>query len=122
MRSTIKAWCCMREKDRILLRKITAYAQEILLYIKDMNFETFLSDKKTVNASAFLIGQIGELASQISDETQNNYSDIPWRNIKGMRNRIIHDYENVDFTVLWGTITESLPELLNIISEVLENS
>jgi len=84
----------MREKDRILLRKIATHSQEILSYITDMNFETFLADKKTVNASAFLIGQIGELASQISDETQNSYSDIPWRNIKGMRNRIIHDYEN----------------------------
>ncbi|MCL1832957.1 MAG: DUF86 domain-containing protein [Leptospirales bacterium] len=112
----------MREKDRILLKKMAAHTQEILSYIKDMDFKTFLSDKKSVNASAFLIGQIGELASQISNETQNNYSDIPWRNIKGMRNRIIHDYENVDFTVLWGTITESLPELLNIISKVLENS
>ena len=112
----------MREKDRILLRKIVVHIQEILLYIKDMDFETFLADKKTINASAFLIGQIGELANQISDETQNNHSGIPWKNIKGMRNRIIHDYENVDFTVLWGTITESLPELLNIILKVLENS
>ena len=112
----------MRKKDEILLRKIVAYAQETLLYIHELDFKTFLTDKKTVNASAFLIGQIGELANQISDETQNNYSGIPWRNIKGMRNRIIHDYENVDFTVLWGTITESLPELVNIISKTLENS
>ena len=112
----------MKEKDRILLRKMVVHGQEILLYVKDIDFKAFLADKKTVNASAFLIGQIGELSNQISDETQNNYPGIPWRNIKGMRNKIIHDYENVDFTVLWGTITESLPELLSNILKALEDS
>ena len=110
----------MRGKDKILLRKMLTHVQEILSYIKDMDFEAFLADRKTINASAFLIGQIGELASQISDEAQNDYPDIPWRNINGMRNRIIHDYENIDFTVLWGTITESLPELSSAILKALK--
>ena len=87
-----------------------------------MKAEEFLEDKKTMTACAFSVSQIGELAKEISDETQNKYKDIPWSAIKGMRNKIVHDYENVDLAVLWGTIEESLPELkVNLAKVLLEN-
>lgn len=112
----------MKEKDRISLQKMNKYIHEILSYTQGMDLDSFLEDNKTINASAFLIGQIGELVGEISEETQKNYPDIPWRNIKGMRNKIIHDYEDIDFTVLWGTITESLPVLSNNIQKTLAQS
>jgi len=112
----------MKDKDRIALQKMDKYVHEILSYTNGMDFNGFLEDNKTINASAFLIGQIGELVGEISDETQENCPDIPWRNIKGMRNRIIHDYEDIDFTVLWGTITENLLDLSNNIQKILAQS
>ena len=78
-----------------------------------------MSDKKTVFACAFTIGQIGELASNISEETIREYDSVPWRNIRGMRNRIVHDYEHVDMTVLWGTLKNSLPELIDMLNSLL---
>lgn len=51
----------------------------------------------------------------------NRYSDIPWNSIKGMRNRIVHDYENVDLSVLWGTIKESLPDLKDKLKDIILN-
>ena len=86
----------MIARDRIILRKIVGYATDALEYIRDSSFDSFMSDKKTVFACAFAIGQIGELASNISEETRRAYNSIPWRNIRGMRNRIVHDYEHVD--------------------------
>ena len=106
-------------RDRIILQKIVGYATDALVYIRDSNFDSFMSDKKTVFACAFAIGQIGELASNISEETIQAYGDIPWRNIRGMRNRIVHDYEHVDMAVMWGTLTKSLPELIEIINNLL---
>lgn len=47
------------------------------------------------------------------------YPSIPWRSIKEMRNRIVHDYENVDLSVLWATIKESLPELKNELKDII---
>ena len=51
----------------------------------------------------------------------NTYTNIPWNSIRGMRNRIVHDYENVDLSVLWGTIKESLPELKEKLADVILN-
>ena len=50
------------------------------------------------------------------------YKTIPWKSIKGMRNRIVHDYENVDLSVLWGTIKESLPELKEQLEDIILNN
>ena len=47
------------------------------------------------------------------------YYNIPWNSIKGMRNRIVHDYDNVDLSVLWGTIKESLPELKDKLKDII---
>ena len=49
------------------------------------------------------------------------YKNIPWKSIRGMRNRIVHDYENIDLSVLWGTIKESLPELKDELKDIIFN-
>jgi uncharacterized protein with HEPN domain len=108
----------MTGKDRIILQKIKAYIDDVIQYIYEYSFDQFMTDKKTISACAFTVSQIGELANDISLRTQEEYSYIPWKSIRGMRNKIVHDYENIDFTVLWGTIKTSLPELLNQIDEI----
>ena len=80
-----------------------------------------MQDKKTMSACAFLVSQIGELAKEVSEETQNKYGYISWRSIKGMRNKSVHDYENIDLSVLWGTIIKSLPVLKGQIEEIIED-
>jgi len=109
----------MQGKDRILIQKMINYINEIKEYIGDMQTEDFLNDKKTMTACAFSVSQIGELAKEISDESQAKYNTIPWQAIKGMRNKIVHDYENIDLAVLWGTIEKSLPELKVHLEKVL---
>lgn len=109
----------MKSKDRIIIQKIISYINDIETYIDGIDAMKFLDDKKTITACAFTVSQIGELSKEISEETQNKYRDIPWKSIKGMRNKIVHDYENVDLSVLWATIKESLPELKNKLKEIL---
>ena len=101
----------MKSKDRIIIQKIINYIGDVEGYVKKLNAKDFLDDKKTISACAFIVSQIGEIVKEISDETIHKYNNIPWNSIKGMRNRIVHDYENVDLSVLWGTIKESLPDL-----------
>ncbi|MCL4463919.1 MAG: DUF86 domain-containing protein [Firmicutes bacterium] len=109
----------MTGKDRIILQRIAGYARETSEYIQGITFTAFMQDRKTIAASAFCISQIGELANEISVNTQSAYPQIPWRSIKGMRNKIVHDYENVELAVLWGTITKSLPTLVESIDALL---
>ncbi|MDO9535995.1 MAG: DUF86 domain-containing protein [Bacillota bacterium] len=109
----------MTSKDKIILQKISGYLDDVAQYIHGLSFEQFMTDKKTISACAFTVSQIGELAKDISLSTQEEHAYISWKSIRGMRNKIVHDYENIDFAVLWGTITKSLPELLNQINEIL---
>lgn len=109
----------MKSKDRIIMQKIVNYIEDIEKYIAGMKAMDFLDDKKTITACAFTVSQIGEISKEITEETQSKYTNIPWKAIKGMRNRIVHDYENVDLSVLWGTITESLPDLKEKLKEII---
>ena len=109
----------MKSKDRIIIQKIIVYIEDVETYVKGLEPKDFLDDKKTITACAFTVSQIGELVKDITDETIEKYKEIPWNSIKGMRNRIIHDYENVDLSVLWGTIKESLPDLKNKLKDII---
>ena len=109
----------MKSKDRIIIQKIITYIEDVKIYVKGLEPKDFLDDKKTITACAFTVSQIGELVKEISEETIEKYNQIPWNSIKGMRNRIVHDYENVDLSVLWGTIQESLPELQDKLKEII---
>lgn len=109
----------MKSKDRIILQKIIGYIDDIEKYVDKLEAKDFLDDKKTITACAFTVSQIGELVKEITDETMEKYINIPWKSIRGMRNRIIHDYENVDLSVLWGTIKESLPQLKNDLKDII---
>ena len=101
----------MNAKDRMILQKIAGYISEALSYTHGMSFNDFSGDTKTVNATAFVLGQIGELAKHISKETQAAKPHIQWRGIRGLRNRIVHDYENIDMNMFWDVIQDDLPEL-----------
>ena len=109
----------MKSKDRIILQKIINYIDDVQKYTEGLEAKDFLDDKKTITACAFTVSKIGELVKEVTDETMEKYNNIPWNSIKGMRNRIVHDYENVDLSVLWGTIKESLPELKEKLKDII---
>lgn len=109
----------MKSKDRIIIQKIIGYIDDIEKYVDNLEAKDFLDDKKTITACAFTVSQIGELVKEITDETIEKYTEIPWNSMRGMRNRIVHDYENVDLSVLWGTIKESLPELKDKLKDII---
>ena len=110
----------MKDKDIQILSKILTYIDDIALFSSGMGSESFMQDKKTTSACAFGIMQIGELAKELSDDIQNQNPNLPWNGIRGMRNRIAHDYKNVDYTILWDTVQTSLPELKDQLTELLK--
>lgn len=72
----------MIDKDRIILQKINTYIDDVAQYLDSFSFEDFMADKKTLSACAFSVSQIGELAKEISGDTQRKYSYIPWKSIR----------------------------------------
>lgn len=82
------------------------------------SFEEFLNDNKTCNAVIRCIGVIGEATKNISDEMRNKYPSVPWRDMAGMRDKIIHGYFTVDFEDVWLVVKEEIPKLKSMIKKI----
>ncbi|MBR3229922.1 MAG: DUF86 domain-containing protein [Bacilli bacterium] len=86
----------MKNKEIDSIKKMIEYIDKSIKYTKGYDFDKFLKDEKTQDAVIFNISQIGELIKNISEETKENNKDIEWQMIKGLRNRIIHDYSGIN--------------------------
>jgi uncharacterized protein with HEPN domain len=64
---------------------------------------------------------VGEAASQIPKEIRNKISDLPWKNVIGIRNKIIHGYNYVDFDILWDTVKNDLPPLIAALEKIISD-
>ncbi|WP_041279262.1 HepT-like ribonuclease domain-containing protein [Desulfobacula toluolica] len=84
----------------------------IFHYVKDLNYDGWMKDQKTIDAVIRNLEIIGEAAANVPQEIQDLYVDIPWYQMKGMRNILIHEYFGVDNDVLWNTIKKDLPVLM----------
>jgi len=89
-------------------------------YIKYTDFEEFENDRKTYQAVIREFEIIGEATKNIYEDLKKIYPDYPWRKIVDFRNVISHNYFGIDFVAIWNTVFEKLPELKNIIKEILD--
>lgn len=88
-------------------------------YILDMDYKTFLDDMKTRDAVVRNLEIIGEASKNIRDDIRNQYSDVPWKEMSGVRDKLIHHYFGINFEVVWTIIHEELPGIEKSISEIL---
>jgi uncharacterized protein with HEPN domain len=109
----------MNEQDTNRLRDILDRARIAQGMIVGKDRAALDTDVTLALALTRLIEVIGEAASGISMETRDSLSSIPWRNIIGMRNRLIHDYGNVNLAILWKTASEGIPELIAALESAL---
>lgn len=109
----------MRSKDKLIIIKILKYIDEIKMFINGYSHKEFNDDRKTINACVFNLSQIGELAGKVSEELQEEYSNIEWRGIKALRNRIVHDYDGVNLNMVWEFLISELNELEEQLQKVI---
>ena len=81
---------------------------EAINFTKDIEYEIFYLDKKTVNAVVRSLEVLGEAAKKIPGSVRFNNVDIPWKQICGMRDKLIHDYFGLDYEMIWKVIKEDL--------------
>ncbi len=110
----------MKSKDKLILTKTLKYIEEIKLFIEGYSHEEFKNDRKTINACVFNLSQIGELVGKVSNELQEEYSNIEWRGIKALRNRIVHDYDGVNLNMVWEFLTTELNELEGQLNKIID--
>ncbi len=114
----------MNNRDNIILQKIIQYADEIQATIDRYNLDhaKFSSDFIVKNAISMCILQIGELVGKLSNEFKAAYNQMPWREIKAMRNIAAHNYGEIDIDILWETAISDIPELKEYCKHLLEVS
>ena len=110
----------MKSKDILILQKILNYIDEIQEFTKGYTKEKFNEDRKTINACVFNLSQIGELAGKLSQDIIENNRDVEWRGLRGLRNRIVHDYEGVNLNMVWSFLTEEIEDLKQKIQKILD--
>jgi|SRR3989304_4232487 len=102
----------MSERDWIILfEDIVESIDKIREYIKDLSFEDFELNSLVVDAVTRNIEIIGEASKNIPPEIQLKFKDIPWQKIKGIRNRIVHEYFSVDISIIWFIAKNELEPL-----------
>ena len=89
-----------KRSPSLLITDIIESGQKILSYTNGLSFEQFLLDSKTVDAVIRNFEIIGEAASRLPDEFKDKYPDIEWHRIRGLRNRIVHDYSGIDYEIV----------------------
>lgn len=110
------------ERNMDILEHIIKYCDEIFetqAYFGN-SFELFKANNIYRNAVALCILQIGELSGQLTDSLKEAYSDVPWRNIKGMRNIMAHKYGDISVTTVWEAITDDVSMLRDYCNSILE--
>lgn len=110
-------------------RDLRDYLQDMLetidiaqQFVTGMTFTDFQADQKTVFAVIRAIEVIGEAAKQIPLSTREQYPEMPWKSITGMRDKLIHSYFGVNLEVLWDTVQEDLMQLRPVISKMLQDA
>ena len=88
-------------------------------YTEDLGYESWTKDRKTIDAVIRNIEIIGEASNHIPEYIQEKHPDIPWSQMKGMPNILIHEYFGVDIDVLWRTVQDDLPLSREKIQEII---
>jgi len=111
-----------------MTRTVALYVKDIIQnmvdaeeFIQGLSYETFISDKKTFNAVVRSIEVIGEAVKSIPDSVRSRYPDIPWKEMAGMRDKLIHFYFGVDREAVWLTVKERVPTIRPIFEHILRD-
>jgi uncharacterized protein with HEPN domain len=103
----------------VRIRHMLDHAQEAVALLAGKEKADLSSNRVLELALVRLVEIVGEAATRLSIEDQARYSSVPWKEIVGMRNRLVHGYDAIDLDVLWDTVRIDLPQLIEELERIL---
>lgn len=101
------------KNDNYYIQKMKKDLEFIILHMKDVDIEELNANEVLLDSMLFRMIQISENARKLSEEYKQMRNNIPWTALYGMRNRLVHDYGHVDLTIVYETLKEDIPEVLD---------
>jgi uncharacterized protein with HEPN domain len=109
----------MKRDYRLYLDDLLSSIEKIETYVRGITFDEFSRDTKTVDAVIRNFEIIGEVTKHIPEDLRKKYPNIPWREMAGMRDKLIHEYFGIKIDLVWETIRKRLPEVKILIRKLL---
>ena len=106
--------------DLVFVQDIFEAILRIEEFVEGIDYESFSKDEKSTRAVLYDLSVIGEAARNTTEVFREAHKEIPWGEIFGMRNKLVHDYMGVRKDIVWQTVTESLPKLKEQIAVILD--
>jgi uncharacterized protein with HEPN domain len=111
----------MKRDYRVYLRDILQAFRNARQFLEGLSYKEFIDDRKTISAVVRELEIAGEAAKQIPVPVRKKYPQIPWSDMAGMRDKLIHFYFGVDMEIVWETVKVRIPEIEPLIEDVLSS-
>ncbi|MBL1266229.1 MAG: DUF86 domain-containing protein [Halomonas sp.] len=112
----------VKREWRFYIDDMVGFGEKVLSYTEGLDQAGFLNDDLTYDATLRNLELIGEAATRIPDEVRQRYPQVPWRLIIATRNRLIHTYLGIDEDTVWSIIQDNVPELLEYLETIRNES
>ena len=111
----------MNERDVNYVKNMLMFAERVRDRVKQISLEEFITDIDKQDLILYPLGQIGENAGRVSEETRDKFHEILWNPIIGIRNRIFHSYEDIDMRLVYNAAVQHILELIQQLRHVLNS-
>ena len=113
----------MQPRDWLVrIEDILEACQRIIEYVGTSSEEGFQKDPKTVDAVVRNLTVIGEAANHIPKEVQEQYAQLPWSEMRGIRNIVVHEYFGISLSIIWRTVKEDIPPLIPLLEIIRKDN
>jgi uncharacterized protein with HEPN domain len=109
----------MKRDPRVYLDDILDAMNKAEMFVVGMSYEQFENDLRTHYAVTRALEIVGEATRRLADSFREQYPDVPWRDMAGMRDRIIHGYDNVNLRIVWDVVKQDIPQVRPLIEQIL---
>jgi uncharacterized protein with HEPN domain len=109
-------------KWKFRIQHILDAIAEIQSFTTGVSYEQFSADAKTLKAIVWNLMLIGEASRHIPPEVEEAYGEIPWPQMRGIRNQIVHGYDQIDLEVVWKVVQDELPPLIPMLERILREA